>query len=460
MIRPTSNKRLRTEETNENIEPESESSEEYISKNKLNQLQLAQSGGRRSKKASPVAANILNEMGLGLLDSDESNQSSILSNLRQPSSMLKSIPSEISSEPMSNMMAGSNEICIESDSNMDDEHAQDSQSSAASSAEKTLVGAQSFSIHQDYTPANLVPVSRTNFAGLVNTSAASGSSTAHLPTEGRAIRNTSLKKFNEHESNSAKKYKGRSPLATVSNNANVCRVQSPSLGDSDVAKKINQTGADEDSFFMYKRQDPRAYTGEDNFERLSDEMMLSVFKWLPKKTLMRCSLVNHRFNRVAQDESLWTRLDLASKTIQPYALGRILVRGVVILRMAQCKVSLHIFIGRNGVKQCPTNSHFLPLAADLGTDIQTGRNSKRIFHKTPVLGSQHGVRHNRWFGGALLAMQTIEEVEFGACGNRRSGVQRACEQQTNGSPQSSHVPRYHIVRCSKAIPPHETVNDV
>lgn len=340
-----SNKRLKIEETNENIEPGSESSNEYIGNNKLNQLNSVQSGARHSSKASPVVANILIEMGLGILDSDESNQSSILSNLRQPSSMLKSIQSEISSEPMSNLMAGSNDICTESDSNMEADPQSptsiaQSSDELVTSAEKTLVGSQSFSIHQDYTPATLIPVSRTNFAGIMNSSTASGSSAAYSQPEGRAIRNTSLKKFNDHETNSAKKYKGRSPLATVSNNANtnICRVHCPNLSEVDVAKKMVVAGADEDSFFMYKRQDPRAYTGEDNFERLSDEMMLSVFKWLPKKTLMRCNLVNHRFNRVAQDESLWTRLDLAMKTVQPYALGRILVRGVVILRMAQCKV--------------------------------------------------------------------------------------------------------------------------
>lgn len=308
------------------------------------------SSARRSSKASPVAPTILSEMGLGILDSDESNQSSILSNLRQPNSVLKSIGSENSSEPMSNLMTGSHEICIESDSNMENENHHEAQSPVATnklvtSAEKTFVGAinaEPFCIHQDFTPAASIPVSRTNFAGIVHASTASASTAAVCMAEGRPIRNTSLKKFNEHESNSAKKHKGRSPLATVSNNANANNIQvhCTNLGDSDVAKRILQNAAaDDDNFFIYKRQDPRVYMGEDNFERLSDEMILSVFKWLPKKTLIRCSLVNHRFNRVAQDESLWARLDLAMKSIQSHSLGRILVRGVVVLRMAQCKVS-------------------------------------------------------------------------------------------------------------------------
>lgn len=320
---------MRTEETDENIEPESENSNDNIGTHKLINLK---SGTRRGSKLSPVASGAFSEMGLGLLDSDESNPSTVASDAH---SVPKSILSELSSEPMSNLMPTSNFSCIESDSNTDGENVADTNSPTSeiisdesqASAEKTLVAGHPFSIHQDYTPANLIPISRTNFAGIAHSSA----TTSELPQSGRAIRNTSLKK-----------HKGRSPLAIVSNNANVnvCRGNCTNLGsDADGAKASVQGGNDEDSFFMYRRHDPRAYTGEDNFTRLSDEVILSIFKWLPKKALMRCSLVNHRFNRVSQDESLWTRLDLAMKTIQPYAFGRILLRGVVILRMAQCKVS-------------------------------------------------------------------------------------------------------------------------
>lgn len=68
-------------------------------------------------------------------------------------------------------------------------------------------------------------------------------------------------------------------------------------------------------------------------------MVLSVFKWLPKKTLLRCSMVNRRFHNLAQDESLWSRIDLSYKTLRPAVLGFILPRGVVICRMAQTTVT-------------------------------------------------------------------------------------------------------------------------
>lgn len=285
-------------------------------------------------------------MGLDVLDSDESNQSSvvssILSNLPQPNSAVSTIMSENSSEPLSHCLTDAQDIALESDSStvcdlhhdleVSESPLSDAIRSNPSSSDKTFVGGQRFSIHQDYTPANLVPISRTNFTGIVN----------ETQPLGRPIRNTSMKKINKQESDSATKHKHRSPLATVSNNNNINSQNQLAI---DSVKKQTLNLCDE-SFFMYQKQDPRIYTGEDNFARLSDEMILSIFKWLPKKALMRCGLVNQRFNRVAQDESLWTRLDLASKTIQPFAMGRILSRGVIIMRLAQCKVSvnrLHLF---------------------------------------------------------------------------------------------------------------------
>lgn len=307
-------------------------------------------GSREKQLArdSPATKSVLSDMGLDVLDTDsESNQSSIINNvllsIPQPSSAISVVVSENSSEPMSNYMLGSHDICLESDSNITGDLRQDLEvsesplSTALSnppSGEKSFSGgAQQFSIHQDYTPANLVPLSRTNFAGIMNSSIASSSAEASLPLpEGRAIRGSSMKKISQIETDSAKKHKGRSPLATVTCNS-PANIAINALGNADAKKKISE------EFFMYQKQDPRIYTGEDNFARLSDEVILSVFKWLPKKALIRCSLVSQRFNRVAKDETLWTRLDLASKTIQPYALGRIVSRGVVILRMAQSRVS-------------------------------------------------------------------------------------------------------------------------
>lgn len=72
-------------------------------------------------------------------------------------------------------------------------------------------------------------------------------------------------------------------------------------------------------------------------------MVLAVFQHLPKKALFRCSLVCRRFYNVVSDESLWQRLELGNRTLRAGGLGRILVRGVVILRLAQSKITAPIF---------------------------------------------------------------------------------------------------------------------
>lgn len=330
---------------------------------------------RSASKSSPLAAILLGEMGLGVLDSDESNQSSLIGNaiatLTQPSSALSMIPSELSNGSNSNspMQSSENDEMIADNRHTLSELSHisasdtysslptlqsDSKSSDIGFASNQLRDAQ-FNIYKDYTPANLVPCNRTNFRGVISVDASNVTLPTHSmagapeteefsyqPPEGRAIRNTSMRQFSKQnaETDSAKKYKGRSPLATI---GNLASIQSP------IASDLGEAGMKpisvEESFFMFQQRDPRIYTGEDNFARLSDEVLLSIFKWLPKRTLIRCSLVNRRFHRVTQDESLWTRLDLAGKTIQQYALGRILARGIVIIRLAQCNVmTLNKFI--------------------------------------------------------------------------------------------------------------------
>lgn len=115
----------------------------------------------------------------------------------------------------------------------------------------------------------------------------------------------------------------------------------------------------DENFFLYKNREfavygeafLRDFPGEvlteasstDHFSKLSDEMILQVFKWLPKKTLMKCSLVNRRFHRLTQDETLWARMDLAGRSFRTEAIGRIITRGVIILRLAQTKIIDPIF---------------------------------------------------------------------------------------------------------------------
>ncbi|EDV47766.1 S-phase kinase-associated protein 2 [Drosophila erecta] len=95
-----------------------------------------------------------------------------------------------------------------------------------------------------------------------------------------------------------------------------------------------------DSFFVFRTPAMSAHisSGINYFERLSDEILLDIFKWLPKKTLLRIATVCRRFNRCSRDETLWTRLDLGLRTIRPGALEQIVRRGVLVIRLAQASI--------------------------------------------------------------------------------------------------------------------------
>jgi F-box-like len=75
------------------------------------------------------------------------------------------------------------------------------------------------------------------------------------------------------------------------------------------------------------------------FNQLSDEMVLSIFRWVPKQQLNKLALVCKKWRQVAYDDTLWGRLDLGGKTLHARNLEHILKRGVSILRLAACCVS-------------------------------------------------------------------------------------------------------------------------
>ncbi|KAJ6635588.1 S-phase kinase-associated protein 2 [Pseudolycoriella hygida] len=155
------------------------------------------------------------------------------------------------------------------------------------------------------------------------------------PQEGRPILNTSMIRY-------ATQPKVRSPLTAV------C-IQN-SLQPNAQKKSLPTVLSDETSF-NYQRRPHYVGSGIDHFARLSYEMILAVFQWLPKKTLLRCSLVSKTFNQVACDESLWGRMDLGGKHLNRGGLGKILRRGVVVLRLSQTKISSPIF--RDDVARIP-----------------------------------------------------------------------------------------------------------
>lgn len=348
-----SNKRYKNSPTDENLDPSS-------SVDRSESLNRRVFNSRSASKSSPFSSLIVSEMGFGVLDSDESNQSSLVSNaiasFVAPGSALSMLPNEISddsnvdesdlaepfSETESNFEPTSQHTISEIHLSSNEANSLPTQngSETKDSQLPSEIKNEPFQVYQDCTPATSISCSRTTFRGIIgsndnqlnpgqSTSSVAEQTFVNMP-EGRPIRGSTLKKFQKETPNtdSPMTHKGRSPLATIGNATPL------QASDCDELKKCNS----DEICFMSQKRDSRLYTGDDNFAKLSDEILLSIFKWLPKKALCRSSLVNHRFHRVIQDESLWTRLDLAGKTITSFGLGRILMRGTIILRLAQSKV--------------------------------------------------------------------------------------------------------------------------
>lgn len=141
----------------------------------------------------------------------------------------------------------------------------------------------------------------------------------------------------------SQQFSTRSPLAPLvaAGNAIVVARESSSQSTKD---ENDLTLVNDENFFIYRKHCSSVTTlGENHFNSLSDEMVLHIFKWLPKKNLMRCSLVCSRFNRIVHTDNLWIRLDLGSKWLRRGALGNVISRGVVILRLAQTEIREPIF---------------------------------------------------------------------------------------------------------------------
>ncbi|RZC32559.1 S-phase kinase-associated protein 2, partial [Asbolus verrucosus] len=74
------------------------------------------------------------------------------------------------------------------------------------------------------------------------------------------------------------------------------------------------------------------------FDMLCDEVILYIFHKIPKAQLGNIALVCRRFNRLAEDESLWTKMDISHRTLERGAMGTIMSRQVIILRLARSRI--------------------------------------------------------------------------------------------------------------------------
>lgn len=107
-----------------------------------------------------------------------------------------------------------------------------------------------------------------------------------------------------------------------------------------------------------------------------------LFRWIQVRSMLVCK----RWYRIAQDEALWTRLDLTSKVLSDGTLGYILPRGVQIMRMAQVEVLSPVFSPASGavIKNFVSKLQYLDLsmavisAQDLAELLSVCKHLKKL----------------------------------------------------------------------------------
>lgn len=94
-----------------------------------------------------------------------------------------------------------------------------------------------------------------------------------------------------------------------------------------------------DDYIIKKTENEEASVLPKYFSCLSDEIVLQIFHFLPKSQLPTAAMVCQQWRRLAADDSLWARLDASGRCLRPGAMGHILSRQVVILRLASATLS-------------------------------------------------------------------------------------------------------------------------
>ncbi|XP_030907534.1 S-phase kinase-associated protein 2 [Melopsittacus undulatus] len=80
-----------------------------------------------------------------------------------------------------------------------------------------------------------------------------------------------------------------------------------------------------------------------SWDTLPDELLLTIFAYLPLSDLLRVSIVCKRWHCLSFDESLWQTLDLADKILPPGVVGQLLPAGVTVFRCPRSSIGSPLF---------------------------------------------------------------------------------------------------------------------
>ncbi|CAG9764742.1 unnamed protein product [Ceutorhynchus assimilis] len=151
------------------------------------------------------------------------------------------------------------------------------------------------------------------------------------------------------------------------------------------------------------------------FDLLSDEVILQIFRWLPKNSLIEVGLCCRRFYGLSQDESLWTRMDVSNRILEDGKLGIILSKQVIVLRLARTHIMHKAILP--GCKAYNPDFRSRLLYLDLSMSNISIETLILLFYKCRRLKklSLENVPLNDEVLIALSASKDIEVINFSMC---------------------------------------------
>ena len=73
-------------------------------------------------------------------------------------------------------------------------------------------------------------------------------------------------------------------------------------------------------------------------EILPEEILLNIFSYLGRKDVGRCLQVSKRFRNIAQDDSLWNKLEIENKVFRSKYIAQALSYGLKQLHLEKCRL--------------------------------------------------------------------------------------------------------------------------
>ncbi|CAF3396002.1 unnamed protein product [Rotaria sp. Silwood1] len=141
------------------------------------------------------------------------------------------------------------------------------------------------------------------------------------------------------------------PLSARVSSASITRqLSNVTLNDSKLSSIVNSPlhiryrPIDLSSILPIKDNKMRIYASLTNskqidyFNSLSDELILTILRYLPRASLASMAQVCRRLRSLTYDPSLWCRVDMSRKHIESCYLRDVLLRGTIILKMYQTTV--------------------------------------------------------------------------------------------------------------------------